>query len=351
MKRIFKSLLFCCVFFLILEFLSRGFLLIPWVDSTISKSVCDVTSRWEWVRSHRSGEQIKYRFCFDKYDPTKGWGLIPGFRSPVINTNSRGIRGNIEYRYARDRGKLRILFLGDSFTFGNEVSDNETYPYYLQQMLPDAEVINMGVHGYGHDQILIYLKEEGIKYKPDIIILGYLTVDSDRNMQEFTSYAKPGFRLVNNELKVYNIPVPTPDKLLQWEPWRSRVVDLLNILRYDISLKDGYYAKEKEILTDAILKEIAITTKSIGAVPVFVYLSDVRDKDPNPGMTEEEKDFFEKCGKISVKSAFLRQMVYNARSTGVKIKDIGHFGPETNRLVALGIKEYLLKNGLLEKKK
>jgi hypothetical protein len=42
------------------------------------------------------------------------------------------------------------LILGDSFTFGDEVSDNETYSYYLQQMLPHTEVINMGVHGYGH---------------------------------------------------------------------------------------------------------------------------------------------------------------------------------------------------------
>jgi len=51
------------------------------------------------------------------------------------------------------------------------VSDNETYSYYLQKMLPNAEIINMGVHGYGHDQMLIYLEEEGVKYKPDIFII------------------------------------------------------------------------------------------------------------------------------------------------------------------------------------
>ena len=42
---------------------------------------------------------------------------------------------------------MRILFLGDSYTFGDNVSDNETYPFYLQQMLPNTEVINMGGMG------------------------------------------------------------------------------------------------------------------------------------------------------------------------------------------------------------
>jgi hypothetical protein len=41
-------------------------------------------------------------------------------------------------------------------------------------MLPHTEVINMGVHGYGHDQMLILFGEEGVKYEPDIVILGFL---------------------------------------------------------------------------------------------------------------------------------------------------------------------------------
>ena len=81
-----------------------------------------------------------------------------------MNTNSRGIRGTTEYDYINNSGKKRIVILGDSFVFGKEVSDNEKFPYYLQQYLPHIEVINIGVHGYGHDQILILFNEEGIKY-------------------------------------------------------------------------------------------------------------------------------------------------------------------------------------------
>jgi hypothetical protein len=86
-----------------------------------------------------------------------------------VSSNSTGIRGKTEYSYNKIPGKARILILGDSFTFGGEVSDNETYPFYLQQMVPNCEAINFGVYGYGHDQMLVYLKEEGLKYKPDII--------------------------------------------------------------------------------------------------------------------------------------------------------------------------------------
>jgi hypothetical protein len=35
------------------------------------------------------------------------------------------------------------LILGDSFTFGDEVSDDETYSAHLQAMLPHTEIINM----------------------------------------------------------------------------------------------------------------------------------------------------------------------------------------------------------------
>lgn len=101
-----------------------------------------------------------------------GWSTRPNlsdmscFNKKILNSNSKGIRGKTEYSYAKNGDGPRILISGDFFTFGDEASDDETYPYYLQQMLLGAEVINMGVHGYGHDQMLIYLKEEGMKYRP-----------------------------------------------------------------------------------------------------------------------------------------------------------------------------------------
>jgi hypothetical protein len=67
-----------------------------------------------------------------------------------------------------------------SFTFGQEVGDDETWSCFLQNLLPGSEVINFGVQAYGHDQMLLYLQEEGIKYHPDIVILGFVSMDMRR---------------------------------------------------------------------------------------------------------------------------------------------------------------------------
>jgi len=50
---------------------------------------------------------------------------------------------------------------GDSFTHGDEVRDNEAWPFRLSELL-GCEVENFGVGGYGQDQA--YLKY--LKYRP-----------------------------------------------------------------------------------------------------------------------------------------------------------------------------------------
>jgi len=196
--------------------------------------------------------------------------------------------------------------------------------------------------------MLIYLKEEGVKYRPDIIILGFMSMDSERNMLEFRDYAKPRFRLVNNKLKVVNFPVPAPEVTLEKEIWRSKFLDLLKILGYEISLKNGSYGKEREGITNAILTEIVNTAKGVGAIPVIAYISNVESMDFNPGMTDEERRFIQECDNISVRCVFLRQSIISAKLSGAKIKKRGHFDPETNWRIAFGIKEYLLENNLFE---
>ncbi len=78
--------------------------------------------------------------------------------------------------------KIRIAVLGDSFTFGEEISDDETYSARLEQIIPNSEVLNFGNHGYGHDQMLIYFRSEVRRYRPDIVVLGFVPMDMQRNL-------------------------------------------------------------------------------------------------------------------------------------------------------------------------
>lgn len=88
----------------------------------------DTTWRRTWVRRHQKGMEIFY--TFDMYDATKGWKAKPNLRDQTVfhdkelNTNAKGLRGKREYFYSKDPTRPRILILGDSFTFGDEVSDH-----------------------------------------------------------------------------------------------------------------------------------------------------------------------------------------------------------------------------------
>lgn len=54
-----------------------------------------------------------------------------------------------------------ILFIGDSFTFGEGLNDDETLSYFLQESTLRS-AINTGMHGYGAHQALKILEDEKI---------------------------------------------------------------------------------------------------------------------------------------------------------------------------------------------
>lgn len=61
------------------------------------------------------------------------------------------------------RSDYKILAIGDSFTYGHGVNDDETYPVLLEELLKNngiqVKVDNAGVPGYGPDQEYAYIQE------------------------------------------------------------------------------------------------------------------------------------------------------------------------------------------------
>jgi len=101
------------------------------------------------------------------------------------HSNSQGFRGTKEYEIVHPENCLRIVVQGDSVTLGYGVKDNETYSYILEEMLRKdgirAEVINMGISGFGTAEEIIQFNEVAKKYKPDIVILGFYENDPMNN--------------------------------------------------------------------------------------------------------------------------------------------------------------------------
>src|SRR3989338_3706473 len=87
-----------------------------------------------------------------------------------VKINSLGLRDYERY-YEKNKSLNRIYFAGDSFTFGEGVELEQTFVKIIEKKLENVETINTGVPGWDTTQELIFLKENGFKYKADTIVL------------------------------------------------------------------------------------------------------------------------------------------------------------------------------------
>ncbi|MBF0290466.1 MAG: SGNH/GDSL hydrolase family protein [SAR324 cluster bacterium] len=99
-------------------------------------------------------------------------------KSPFwVTINHQGFRRTEEVEFPKKKNITRILTIGDSFTFGHGVNDNDTYQHFLEKMLDNVEVINAASPAMTILHELIYLTRRGQYAEPDIIILQVLDND------------------------------------------------------------------------------------------------------------------------------------------------------------------------------
>lgn len=159
--------------------------------------------------------QKEERALLHRYDETLGWVPLPGVsekftatRTISVTHNSRGFR-DIEHRL--EPGK-RILFIGDSFVWGFDVEQHERFTELLRMKLPDWQIYNLGVSGYGTDQEFLLLQSQFDDYRPDVVFLVFCT-DNDDNDNIANNigpglYFKPYFEFSGDKLLLKGIPVP-----------------------------------------------------------------------------------------------------------------------------------------------
>lgn len=102
-------------------------------------------------------------------------------------TNSAGMRNTQDFPYEKSPGVVRVLSLGDSQTQGHEVRQQATYSAVLERALTargtEAEVLNAGVSGFSTAEALVYLENEGWRYSPDVVVLGFFANDFEDNVK------------------------------------------------------------------------------------------------------------------------------------------------------------------------
>src|SRR5262249_33019073 len=125
----------------------------------------------------------------------------------VVTIDAEGLRENGR---ARPAG-APILALGDSFTFGDEVDDAETWPAQLEALV-GRPVPNRGVCGSGVDQVVLRGGRlvAGVARAADVVILSVLPEDVLRCEFSYRYAWKPYFAVEHGKLALHNVPVPEP---------------------------------------------------------------------------------------------------------------------------------------------
>jgi hypothetical protein len=148
------------------------------------------------------------KFGYHTYDPELGW--VPK------SSNQWGTSITILKEGARSNGRGEVwdgtddpmLAVGDSYTFGDQVADSQTWPAQLEK-LSGRRVINAGVDGYGVDQAFLRARRLLNRYRFSTVIFSFIPDDIRRSqMSVMFATPKPYFEFKDGRLTLQNVPVP-----------------------------------------------------------------------------------------------------------------------------------------------
>lgn len=289
------------------------------------------------------------------YHPRLGWIPRPGQFSSgwTSNVDASSVRSNGRSISTASRP---ILAVGDSFTFGDEVEDSETWPAHLEKIL-NKRVLNAGVGAYGIDQAFLRAELLLEKYDPDVVILSFISDDVNRTELSYYPYGrgwKPYFEYGDGSLILRNVPVPQ-------EPVPRSFQTLRRVLGY------SFFA-------DAVLDRIARQWwRNFPAIEQIHHDGENVSVDllvRLDGFTKGRRGQFIAIalatnGRIGGNTRLLN-LVKRAREKGVKVLDLstemlklqpsqlqnlfrprGHYSPAMNRSVAEHIAAFLHERGIL----
>jgi len=268
------------------------------------------------------------------YDRLLGWRNIPGRKSTTfgqpLTINSRGLRGP-EYPFEKPAGTRRILVLGDSYTWGYGVADEELFTKLLEEKLvADGrafEVLNCGVSGWGTDQEYLFFREEGTRYSPDVVVLTFFFNDlSEVVASMMYGSAKPLF--LNSDLELGNVPVPPP--------WKKQELVVTDVDPFELVV--------------AIMKELDRLCVRAGCrLVVMKFGNSLAPRSER--FLEMERQFESLLAReLDVPYLDLDEAFAESGSAGKKLVSVpdGHWNAAGHRETALALHRFLVDNRLLE---
>lgn len=148
----------------------------------IAFGLCELAARAVFPAPPNPARQPQVAYLYDqetRYVP------LPGQRAWVddglVTINDQGFRGD-SVAIPKPQGRSRVIFVGDSVTFGRGVHDAETYPSQFERIVAAnsphvmVDVVNGGVDGYNTRQAVGRVKQL-LDFDPDLVIVGFYSND------------------------------------------------------------------------------------------------------------------------------------------------------------------------------
>ncbi len=123
------------------------------------------------------------------YELRPGVDALVGRKATHIHINAAGQRDDRDLPTEKRPGVFRVVVVGDSFSFGGKVPVERTFSPSLERALGafdrsrHYQALNLAVPGYNTEQEMLSLKESGLAYHPDLVIVSFVMNDAGPMVQ------------------------------------------------------------------------------------------------------------------------------------------------------------------------
>jgi hypothetical protein len=281
-------------------------------------------------------------------DPRVGWRLAGDVSESAFGedtlvtyqTNADGFRAALE----RDAGDdpLRIVFLGDSFTFGTGVALEDTFVERVAAARPGLRTFNYAMAGYGVDQMWQTFVHFGRSLRPHLVVAVFVVDDLTRCLGSFRDRgdwtAKPTFCLAGGQL-VARTPENSPPAFVRWIEQQLYLAEVWRRAENKYGLDFGFGRRFE--LNCAIFEALRDDCRAADCALVAVHLPQRNAWRPLPALTrafrELEVPFFD-LGSLPVDDP-----------TPLYFERDFHIDADGHAFVAEQLTRFLLERGLLDR--
>ena len=238
-----------------------------------------------------TGMEYANRERTTQFHPQRGWDLKEGtFHRPPYTSQQEDIvythlPGGLRRSHPQQDGTLneqpKLVMIGGSYTRGNAITDDQTFSWKLQQTLPELEVLNYGVGGYGTLQSLMKLQQilPTIRQRK-LVIYGLIRHHSIRNVST-TGWISTLTKYSRNDLYIPYVKVDEnkdlqPQPLLHFSPFLYREYSALIALLEDTWISTRWGKNDDEPMgpvTVALVSEMQELSSKYDADFLVVLLS------------------------------------------------------------------------------